>query len=220
MITRRAFIIGALLSWVSLSSAQTGRNIDDHLLIRESRYFRGENAEATYEGSPYLNEVFQPGIVSTGELNFTSVPMRYNIFEDVMEYQVGDMLFLLEPDPKITRISLAGQVFVVGSTGKNQFYQLEVEGNLSLLSKKVVNYRPKNDLTSIPAKYTKQSDIYYLRRLNTPIEKVSNQKAFINFLPDKRLEVAEYAKAENLSVKNTDDLVKLVKYYNSLLQAN
>jgi hypothetical protein len=220
MITRVTFIIAALLFWVSISSAQTGRNIDDHLLIRESRSFRGDYAKVTYEGSPYLNEVFQPGIVSTGELNFTSVPMRYNIFEDVLEYQVGDMLFLLEPDPKITRISLAGEVFVVGSGGKNQFYELEVEGNLSLLSRKVVNYRPKNDLTSVPAKYTKQSDIYFLRRANAPIEKVSNQKAFINFLPDKRVEVAEYAKAKNLSVKNIDDLVKLVNYYNSLFQLN
>ena len=213
---RISIAILLIVSAVSTSVAQAGWNIDDHLLIRESRYFRGDPGETKYEGSPYLIDAFEPAYVFASELKFTPVSMRYNIFEDVMEYQVGNMLFLLEPDPKITRINLGDRVFVVASTGKNQFYQLEEEGNLSLLSRKVVNYRPKNDITSVPAKYTRQADVFYLRRADGTMEKVSTQKALIGFLPEKHPEVAAYLKNENLSVKSGDDLKKLVKFYNSL----
>jgi hypothetical protein len=218
MVTKYIFAsLFAILTFSAAHAQRGGFNIADHLLIREAKSFGDGRPKVVYEGSPYLNDEFKTGVVSAGTMQFNGVPMRYNIVDDVMEYQVVGQTFLLDPDPKITKIVIGDQTFVVVSNG---FYELQVEGKLSLLSKKVINYRPNNDLTGVPAKYSRQEDIHYLILADLSQEKVTTMKNFLDFIPDKKEEMTALAKTEKLSVKDWDDLVRLVKYYNSLSTAN
>lgn len=213
----------AFLSLCSLAvaqSSQIGINLHDHLLIKEASRAQGEIVLKKFEGSPYLSDEMLPGTVSTEKIKFTPVPMRYNIANDEMEYLVGSLRYLLDPDPKIKRIEIGKEVFLVAGERKYGFYQLVLEGDLSVVAKLVVNLRPENELMSIPAKYSRQPDIYYLLLNDGTVNKVSNLKNFLALLPDKREEVARYAKNEKLSAGSQTGLIALVSYYNSLGNAN
>ena len=213
-----AFI--GLLSSFSLGfgqSSQYGVNIHDHLLIREAKRAQGEVVLKKFEGSPYLNDEVLSATVSTEKIKFKPVPMRYNIADDEMEYLVGSLRYLMDPDPNIKRIEIGKDIFVVARERKLGFYQLKLEGDLSVVAKLVVNLRPENDLMGIPAKYSRQADTYYVMLKDGTVDKVSNVKSFLALLPEKKNEVAQYARDKNLSAGNYNDLIALVTYYNSLV---
>lgn len=192
-----------------------GMEIQDHLLIRESRRFTRDAQEARYEGSPYMNDEFRQAFVHSGNLKFQGVPMRYNVVEDVMEFQNGAVTYLLDPDPKIAKIELGEATFVVPRMHKS-FYVSHKTGNLSLLSKSVVNLRPANDLMGIPAKYGRQPDIYYFMLGDSQPVKVSGLKGFLELIPGKKQEMEKFARDEKISFKNKADLLRLVEHFNSI----
>lgn len=198
-------------------SSQVGINIHDHLLIKEAARAQGETTVKRFEGSPYLNDELVSATVSTEKVKFIPVPMRYNIADDEMEYLVGSVRYVLDPDPKIKRIEIGKDVFVVAQERKHGFYQLKLEGDLSVVAKLVVNLRPQNDLMGIAAKYSRQSDNYYVMLKDGTVERVTNMKSFLGLLPEKKNEVAKYARDENLSAGDFSDLIALVTYYNSLV---
>lgn len=201
-------------------SSQVGINIHDHLLLRAAARTKGDISLKKYEGSPYLNDELLSATVSTKNIKFIPVPMRYNIADDEMEYLVGSVRYLLDPDPKIKRIEIGKDVFVVARERKYGFYQLKLEGDLSVVAKLVVNLRPQNDLIGVPAKYSRQADTYYVMLKDGTVEKVPNVKRFLALLPEKKDEVARYARDENLSAGDNSGLIALVTYYNSLVTAH
>lgn len=213
------------LSVLSVSYGQRSINIHDHLLIRDSnRYLFGVMSD-DYEGSPYLNDEFVLGYVYQGSLKFEGVPMRYNIYADVMEFQDKGHTFLLEPDPRITKIEIGHQVFVVRefkhlTKVQNGFLEVLKEGKASLMAKKLVNFREKMELRDIPAKFARLDDAYYYKIDDQPVLKTSSLKALIESFPDKHGELTQFAKAAKISTKNGADLVKLFEYYNSLFSAH
>lgn len=192
-----------------------GMEIQDHLLIRESRRFTRDAQEGRYEGSPYMNDEFRQAFVHSGSLKFQSVPMRYNVVEDVMEFQNGAITYLLDPDPKIAKIELGEATFVVPRMHKS-FYVSHLSGNLSLLSKSVVNFRPANDLMGIPAKYGRQPDTYFFMLGESQPVKVTGLKGFLEMIPGKKNEMEKFARDEKISFKNKGDLLKLVEHFNSI----
>lgn len=208
-----------LLFLITVSStcfAQNGgMEIQDHLLIRESRRFTRDAQEARYEGSPYMNDEFRQAFVQSGDLKFQAVPMRYNVVEDVMEFQKGAFIHLLDPDPKIAMIEMGEATFVVPKMHKS-FYESHVSGNLSLLSKSIVNLRPANDLMGIPAKYGRQPDVYYFMLGDSQPVKVSGLKTFLEMIPEKKDEMEKFARDEKISFKNKGDLLRLVEHFNSI----
>jgi|GEM_PF-6585366 hypothetical protein len=207
----QTFVVSDLLA----QSAQIGMNVHDHLLIRESRR-AGTELVSDYEGTPYYDEDFKSASVSTENMNFIPVPMRYKISEGIMEFTVGSMYYILDPDPRIKRIEIGNDVFVVSKGSKSEFLLLHTEGPLSVVSRMVVNLRPANDLTGIPAKYSRQADVLFVMLEDRSIVKPSSLKSFIELLPDHKEEVASFAKAKKLSVKSKNELVELVNHYNSL----
>ena len=67
-----------------------------------------------------------------------------------------------------------------------------------------------------PAKYTRLPDVYFYKIGNSDPVKVDNIKKMIAGFPDKQTELTEFAKREKISGKKEDDLIKLVRHYNSL----
>lgn len=198
-----------------------GLNLEDHLLIREKNLAMYGASAKSYEGSPYLNETFVMSYVYAGEQKYKAVPMRYNIAADVMEFQTGGRTLLLDPDPRIGKVEMGDHVFVVErlklkTKPENTFLELMHEGKLSVLAKKSVNYRENNDITQVPAKYSRSADTYYYRIGDQPPSKLTTIKNLLESLPDHRDKATEFIKAEKISLKKEEDLLKLAAYYNSL----
>lgn len=94
--------------------------------------------------------------------------MRWSTF-------IGSLRDLLDPDQNIKRIEISKDVLVVAKDRKYGFYQLKLEGDLSVVAKPAVNLRPKNDLMGIAAKYSRQPDPYYVMLKDRTVDKVSIQ---------------------------------------------
>lgn len=178
------------------------------------------------EGTPYLNEQFVEGEIIFGEANRTKVPVRYNIFQDLMEYQQNGKALALDPSKKIKEVKMGNEVFIVDKynmDGKSKFGFLSLldSGKMTLLSKKIVKYQEplKNrglDGGDLPAKFSRSSDTFFYRIGDGELKEIGNLKELIAGLPDKQEEIKQFAKKEKISPKKQEELRKLVRYYNSL----
>ncbi len=181
------------------------------------------------EGTPYLNEQYVEGEIFFGETNRAShakVPVRYNIYQDLMEYQQNGKALVLDPTKKIKKVKVGDETFVVekfNMDGKSKFGFLNVldTGKMTLMSKKMIKYtEPLQgkalDGGDLPAKFSRLSDTYFYRFGEGELKEVGNLKELIASLPDKQDEVKQFAKQEKISPKKEDELLKLVRYYNSL----
>lgn len=211
-----------LLSIFSETVAQEGRDIIDHLLIKAADEVMEGVPNERYEGSPYLQETFVVGHVYFGEVKSLPVAVRYNIHADFMEIQVEGVTYQLKPDPRITKIQIGEQTFVpegFNPLKKALYLELLENGKLTLLARKTVNYRKKIEISDVPAKYSRQPDQYYYKFDKQPVAKITSLKDIIANSPERKEELNQFVKAEKISSRDRDDLVKFVRYCNSLSPA-
>ena len=178
------------------------------------------------EGTPYLTEQYMEGEIFFGGTSRTKVPVRYNIYQDLMEYQQNGKALVLDPSKKIQKVRMGEETFVVekfNMDGKSKFGFLNLldTGKMTLMSKKMIKYQEPLkgkalDGGDLPAKFSRLSDTYFYRFGDGELKEVGNLKEIIASLPDKQEEVKQFAKQEKISPKKEDELLKLVRYYNSL----
>ncbi|MGB1211113.1 MAG: hypothetical protein ACPG41_06795 [Lacinutrix venerupis] len=61
------------------------------------------------------------------------------------------------------------------------------------------------------------NDDYYISKDNSTVEKIRlKKKHLLNVMSDAKKEIADYVKRNDLSYKEEDDVIKIIKYYNTL----
>ncbi len=185
-------------------------------------------AAATTEikGTPYLDEAFVSGTILTST-NSRTAPLRYNAYKDLIEFQVDGQARVLDPSTTIKKVNLGQSTFVVekyvndkGIPKYGYFTRLD-SGKVNLFSKKSVKFTPglkgrALDGGDQPAEYRRNPDEFYFKLGDGELVEIKSIKAFVAALPDKQDEVSAFAKKEKISPRDEEELVKLVKYYNSL----
>tara|TARA_R110000744_G_scaffold84385_2_gene165149 strand:- start:270 stop:953 length:684 start_codon:yes stop_codon:yes gene_type:complete len=218
----------ALLAFLfspAISQSFNGRNLADHMLIKimdKSLY----KQEYPVDGSPYLNPEFTEGEVYTSKGNYSEVPLRYNIDTDVIEFSQDEAVYALDPEPRIKKVVIGENVFVVEKgeiIGKmnNSFYLRLDSGKAQLLMKKAVSFREAQpaqamQAASTPARYQKMPDQYFYKIGDGGVMKIGSIKKLIEEFPDKQEELSAFAKKEKISPKNERELISFFQYYNSL----
>ena len=205
-------------------SAQQGRNLDDHVLIKMSQQSVFETE--VYEGSPYSSETFINGDVYTFGGMYKDVPLRYNVYKNNVEFKKNNQIYILDPSVQINKIiidkdTLVVQKYPFRGAVKLGFLSLLDSGKVLLLSKSVVSYRQAQPPKPLepegkPARYSTLPDIYYLKIGEGEANEITNLKTLIQRFPDKHNELNEFADREKISTRKKEDLIKLVRYYNSL----
>jgi hypothetical protein len=228
MTTKFQFAVSTILFCLTastcLAQSATGQNIDDHLLIKDAKKNLGLEDGVDVVGTPYLNKSFADGEVVFDNGSRNAVPLRYNIHKDWVEFRQNNQTYVLDPDNRIKRVTIAQDVYVVDKFKSNAplgYYKLLDSGQVSLLSKQVVlykEYQPAQALQSSasPPKYTRVADQFFLKVGQGELRKVDNVKNVILAFPDKHDALKEFAKKEGISTKNEEDLKQLIAYYNSL----
>lgn len=176
-------------------------------------------------GSPFLDDNFVEGEIYVASKR-TVVPVRYNVFQDWIEYQQGGQNLVLEPSKTIEKVRIGNNTFIVEKfsfQGKSKFGYLAVldTGKVMLFSKKVVKYIPLRkqgalDGSDQPAKYDKGPDVFFYKIGDGPLQEIDNLKSLIASFPDKQEELKQYAKKEKISVKKEQELIQLMRYYSTL----
>jgi hypothetical protein len=181
---------------------------------------------ADIEGSPYLDPEYKVGtVLTTDDVLLKDIPLRYNCFDDVLEYRKDNVAYNLKPEDKIKRAEFGGQVFVYKDYEADKgihksFFEIFSEGKATLCARFSVKFYKAEDLRGFadpkPARFDDLSEIYYIFVNNSPAQKVLSYNKLIKILADKKSEVDSFINKQKLSVKKGEDLKKIVTFYNSL----
>lgn len=225
------FPIVILLLIASNSFAQVDYQISSALdLYRANKMTTGDFsqtiAQENIDGSPYLNDDFINGTVfTTSKLQYVDIPLRYNIFNDDLEFRTNNNQVMAMATPEIIeRVSfgeyeMAYVPFASQKKIKRGFFKVVISGNISFYARPQILYQqpvePGAYKEAKPAKFASKPDTYYLRNGMNEAIKVDKKSEVIDFFPAHNDEVAAFIKKNKIKTTKEDGLKKLVEYYNS-----
>jgi hypothetical protein len=187
---------------------------------------RNNLAISDIQGSPYLDEQYRIGTVLTVDnLLYKDIPLRYNCFDDVLEFKKNDVSFELKPKELIKRAEFGGQVFSYkeyesdGSTSKS-YFALLAEGKATLCARYTIKFYEPEPIKAyadpVPARFADFDERYYVSINNSPAKIIVNNKKLVEMLADKQKEIESFISKQKLSYKKAEDMRKIITYYNSL----
>jgi len=202
-----------------------GNNVADHLLILSKTALPRIEFE-DIQGSMYVNDTFIQGIVATNRDTFYNLPMKYNIYEDVVEFQYRGQVHLLEPGAYLKKIQIDQLTLVVApyqdmGKGRMGYFTELADGKVKLLGKKLVEFQEMQlaramHYTNTPAKFVASPDLYYIWIGTNDALPIKNIKKTIALFPDHQKSLLSFVKRRKVSANKKEELVALWKYYNTL----
>lgn len=183
--------------------------------------------ESDIEGSPFLSDEFIEGTIYTYQNDkFNKIPLRYNIYNDELEFKNPDNQIMAIATPEIIEKAVLGEhlfsniLYKYGNKTKRGFFVLLLEGTVSAYVKYGIKYREAKEAAAYkdpePAQFIKIPNSYYLRYNEDAAIKVESKKDLINFFPNHQKKVEEYIKKNKVKPAKEDRLLQLIRYYNSL----
>ena len=182
-------------------------------------------------GSEFINEEWYYGNITlyTGEIN--GYPLKYSLLHSRMEILTDEGIKVLNQS-QIKEFSwkspetLKEQTYVNGkefsSDGVPITGLLEVlydnEMGLykrSFLKVKKGTYIPSHDAGQAEDEYL--IDEVYLVKIQGTLSEVSGKKDFLSLFGEQGDKIKDYSKANKLSFKDTDDLIELIKFSESIM---
>jgi hypothetical protein len=218
------FLIGAVLAPAVLHGQQIDNFLDGyhfHKVVNDRP--AGDTLEYRgITGNPYLDKSFSDALVFLRDSVVVKMPVRYNIYADVMEYRIDGVEYIIGDPSILLKVQLRGGTFEYVKLGKKSGYAEVLEsGTCCLFLKRSVQYHPPEgpkaiECTDKPACFTTDSDRYFLSLAGREPVEVGSLKALLNHLPDHRQEIDAFVEKEKIKGMKRESLVKLIRYYNSL----
>ena len=183
--------------------------------------------EANIDGSPYLNDDFIEGTVfTTSKTQYVGVPLRYNIYNDQIEFQLGENPVQALAAPETVEMVQFGDFmfeyipYANAKKIKRGFFIVEENGNATLYSKPQVIFEnakePAAYKDAVPARFLKRPDEYYIRVGKEPAMLMAKKKDLEEIFPDRKDEISGFIRKNKVKPKNPELLKELVRFYNAL----
>lgn len=221
IMTRNLSLIILLVLQVNAGFGQDTRIRTDFSEITGRRY---STEKSKIEGSPYLNKFFYNANI--GE-NFNNVFMRYNVYKDEFEFinQKNDTLVLNKSDDykNITFTGLKTTYNLISyvekkETKKGYFLLVHKKNNTILYKKQRISFFAAKSASTpygndVPAKFVPTDDKYFIKFNEQEIlELTTSKKAIIKLFPEKKTEIENYIKTNNLDLEKEKDLIRLIDF--------
>lgn len=182
---------------------------------------KAEDASAKTQHLRFLTEDYQEAKVDALKNTFY---FRYNIFEDEIEFiKDGKIYFLSKTENQIINFINLNRIFTVQKLdGKLQYLEINYKGKKSLYTKQRIEFKEgqvaKTQFeTSKKAKFIQNKDINYITKNNDDLVKLpKGKKDFYAIFDNQSSIIKKYMKKEKLNRKKIKDVVRILKYYNSL----
>ena len=184
-----------------------------------------------YQGTPYNHPSFLNGnIYKNDELLATNVAIRYNAVADELEIKES----LTKPDSEAKLLTKSPDIFVKimkdiyifapykGGIEGGGYFQVLFEGEKVDLYKKLKkNFKPKQKASSsitrdVPAKFSDDITYYLADKNGKFFEMPSSRNKKIKVFGKSAKEIKEYVKDNGLDLNDEKDLLRAVKYYDTL----
>ncbi len=200
-----------------------------------NREYRNSATDIKYsyiKGSPYLNDSLTIGKIRL--LNGDSIIsyMRYDMYADEIEFLKNEKLYTVYNKSELDYIIIGDITFIYTKyIDDNQFikgYLIElIKDKVSLFSSKHVQFisaRPPQTMPyseASPAKFSQVETKWYFAINKQPISQFDTNNEGIKLISlnnDIYRKLKQYIKINKLKIKRKEDLIKLIIYYNSLLE--
>lgn len=192
-------------------------------------YIQNFGSKSEIEGSPYASEEYLPGeVITTGNLAYKGIPLRLNIYSNEMEFKTEDGSIFSLGTPEIIDFILIGKekyIYCPYSQGpriQKGYFRILTEGKVILLEKKIVKLLPAEPAQAYkdaePAKFVKSPAEYYIRILPAEAKRIADKKDFQEIVTDHPVEMNDFIRKNKIRFTKSEDMVKLIEYYNSLVE--
>lgn len=181
-------------------------------------------------GDPYIYKDFRSGMVffKTGET--FKADLRYDIYGDLIQIKHNDDVFGIYNTGSLSKITIDTLTFIydniIISTGDKEpsgnrlCFIVKREGRCDLLIRKNMRIQdaepPKLYQNAKPAKFIHLKETYYLKPENSYAIRIQSKKDLFSVLNDKQEELRQFIRTNKLTVKDLNDLDKIVSYYNGI----
>jgi hypothetical protein len=195
--------------------------------FRNNQYEHPAGIMGEYKGSPYENDEFIDGEIYTNQhIHFTGVPLRYNIYQNKMEFRnPSGEVFDIDPPEFADTVLIGESRYIYYSfrsglkTYKSFFRKLTGQQPL-LLCKLNVIFRP-GELPggykdAVPASFDRTVNEYYLAVIPGEAVKIDGKKDILEKLSGHARELDQFIKQNKIKTGKEEDLVKLMEYYYTL----
>tara|TARA_R110000787_G_scaffold7987_12_gene26904 strand:- start:1652 stop:2305 length:654 start_codon:yes stop_codon:yes gene_type:complete len=148
--------------------------------------------------------------------------LRYNIYEDQMEFIKGNQIYYLKKDVgRTVRFTNNQKYEVFEVDGNLNFLLVLTEGKKVLVTKQIVKYVDALEPNSgydrgRPADYKRKKDEFYLATEKGLTKLPRNKKNFLKVFGSKSSTIKAFMKKNKLSYKKLPDLKKVVQHFDSL----
>lgn len=227
-----ASLVLMTVSLFSQSRQSTYTSVYDRTIDLNQKSLAFGLTEAQFEAikdEAYVNPNFLPGkIFQEDQLIKDDVPMRYNAYADEIEIKknVSDESYsALIKSPDIF-VKLVNDIYVFvpfeGSNEKGGYFNVLSDGKTYDLYKKTksIYKEPKKAQTSYqrdtPPSFVKETT-YYLVKDGTFLEMPNSKSKIMKMMDSKKSEMKKYIKENNIDLDKEADLIKTIKYFDSLL---
>ena len=169
----------------------------------------------------YLTQAYNPALID----DFTTTAfLRYNLYNDQMEFVKNDKIYYMEKDKgRRVRFTTLNTLYKVYDLyGDLSFFLVKEEGEkASLLVKQETRFiAPKKAQSTYgvdkKANFKRRADVYFVAMGDKLVKLPKKKKEIPAIFGRNAKEVKTYIKKEKLNPKKDGDLKKIIKYYNTL----
>lgn len=185
----------------------------------------------SYKGTPYNNPNYLFGnIYKEGKLLAEKIAIRYNAVADEMEVKQNitdsddDAKVLTKSQDIYVKIMDAIYVFVPyqGGIEKGGYFQVTFEGNnIALYKKHIKDFIPEKKATSsitktLPAIFKDKPVFYLVTKKGAFYQMPKSRIKKLKVFGEKLKEMKDFTKQNDLDLNNEKELLRAVKYYDTL----
>jgi len=200
--------------------------MEDNLLDRYEPIYYSLNYNEV-QGSAYLNDTLKRGVVRFPNGDSSEVFMRYNIYEDAIEYTEGNRLMVINNPKQIVNVFIGKTEIVYlnyryGKSVKEGYLIKLVSGEISLYIKYRIEFEDaESPLTGYhsltPAQFVyKPSELYISNDGFTIRNFKSSKTELMELFGTYYKEMGKFKKNKKLKLRKKEDVVVLFEYFNSL----
>ncbi len=223
---KRTYILAFIMLLSNLNSySQVNARINS-MTTKSSLYV--DNPYEEVEGNPYVEEEFMEGVVVFKDSSkISKVFLRLNHNTDQIEFKEGDEILGFTKPEDLALASFGNRSFIynryhIGKKIQSGYFEVLASGYCKLLFRRESIIKreqvPPSEMSGGNYRdYFRTTEEYYLLLGAEPAKKViKSQKSVLKALAEEESSLKKYIADEGLKVKNDEDLVKLINYYNDL----
>ncbi len=199
--------------------------------------YKGKGLEINYEGDLHIRYLnlkdfnqldWQPGFAYYPDGNSREYKgMKYNLFDGRVAVNVNGTILTLLPGA-VSGVSMKSgnaidHLFVKVDLEKSVFMEVLVAGKIDLLLYRWrLEKEDEDNLTAVHIRFEKEieevnyGEKMYLWTKNGVIELKKSKKIMLNIMADKTNEMELYLKENKVKMKEPEDMILLIDYYNEL----